>query len=186
VQLPIEVRRGTREVAVTTQRRRASHPVGRSLWNTGDAALLAVLSAAGGGGLAVCWWGISDEANWHLQLSWVAGAFLSLAVAGLGVCLWLYRGRLRVRRASAAVWSDLRNRHADWDDLFEHWRAARTGGTGGTGAASSVTQGWVSSPTMTRYHDASCALVRGKTDVSSVTADDIAHRGLRECGACAE
>jgi hypothetical protein len=164
-------------VAVTTLRRRASHPVGRSLWNTGDAALLAVLSAAGGGGLAVCWWGISDEANWHLQLSWVAWAVLSVALAGLGVCRWLYRGRRCVRQATAAVWWDLRIRHADREDLSARRQAARTG---------APAAGWVSSPTMTRYHRTSCALVRGKTDVSSVTADDIAHRGLRECGACAE
>jgi hypothetical protein len=142
------------------------------------------VSAAGGGGLIVCWWGVSDEANWHHQLSWVAGGVLSVALAYLGVGLWLYRGRLRVRRATAQVWCDLRLRHTDRGDLFDRWQAARSGGpdTGRSGAS----QSWVSGPTMTRYHDASCALVRGKADVSRVTLDDIARRVLRECGACAE
>jgi hypothetical protein len=151
--------------------------VGRSPWTGSDAVVLAILAVLGAGGLLVSWMGVSSEANWHHQLSWVAWAVLSVALAGLGVCRWLYRGRLCVRQATAAVWWDLRIRHADREDLSARRQAARTG---------APAAGWVSSPTMTRYHRTSCALVRGKTDVSSVTADDIAHRGLRECGACAE
>lgn len=161
----------TREVGRTAQRRHVSRPAARSPWTGSDAVALAVLSAIGAGGLVACWWGISAEANWHHQLSWVAGAVLSVAVAGLGVSLWLYRGRLRVRRAAAEVWTDLRDRHADRIDLP---------------SPSGATEGWMSGPTMTRYHLASCPLVRGKSDVSSVTAAQIAQRNLRECGACAE
>jgi hypothetical protein len=153
-----------------------------SPWTRGDASAVVVLGVGGAAGQIVCWWGVSAEANWHHQLTWVAGAVMSLALAGLGVCLWLYRGRLRVRRAAAEAWADLRVRAADRDDLFARWQNARTAGP----SAGVSSPGWVSSPTMTRYHDAACALVLGKADLAVTTQADIARRGLRGCGVCAE
>jgi hypothetical protein len=165
-------------------RRRVTPIVGRTPWVAGDTAVLAVLVVAGSVGLTSSWVGVSAEANWHHQLSWLAGAILSVAVAGVGVGIWLYRGRRRVRAAAAQVWTDLRNRHVDRSDLFERWRVAPASGP--TTTPPVVAHLRVSTPTMTRYHHPACPLVQGKSDVSGVNPTDIAHRGLQECGVCAE
>ena len=70
------------------------------------------LDAVGALGLAGCWFGASDEPNWHHQIPWVVGGVAATAVAGAGVVHWLLRGQRTIVTVSAQLWDEIRRASA--------------------------------------------------------------------------
>jgi hypothetical protein len=136
--------------------------LGAGLWGRRDLTVLLVPYALGAVGLFVAWYGSAKEADWRDDARWLVTGTGSVALAGLGLLLWLVGGKLRIVAAERAVRSGLIERR-------EVRREVRT----------VPTEGLVTAAGSRRYHRPSCLLMDGKT---LVAATDLAH--LTACGVC--
>jgi hypothetical protein len=113
------------------------------------------------------WWAISGSGTLETQVNYLVLAVVALCVS-LASCLgWLYVGRRRIalRRLQLAAQVGARfNSRA-------------------TTAAPTVRIEFVSAASMTRYHHATCRLVRGK-DVHPAARGAHEQAGRSACGVC--
>jgi hypothetical protein len=136
-----------------------------------------VLAAAGAVALFVGWFGVSGERLTAKQLPYLVSAGLT------GVALFIMAGVFLatddIRRQFDRI-GELEHKVDDLYSLFvtELSAPARPAGA----AVGSAT--FVALPAGTSYHRATCSLVTGKADVSTVSPRQIGERGLRPCRVC--
>jgi hypothetical protein len=140
------------------------------------------LAAAGLTGLALTWYGASDQPDWPDQLPWASLGVAATTVALLGLVTWLLAGLRRVRRLRREVLPLLAAG-------AERRRSAGASGVAPTGAALGAFVGQdpvrlVTAPGMTRFHRPACPLAAGKP-VLPVQPDEADGAGLVPCGVCA-
>jgi hypothetical protein len=140
---------------------------GEAPWRTGDLLRAAGLAAAGLTGLALTWYGASDQPDWPDQLPWASLGVAATTVALLGLVSWLVAGLRRVRR--------LRREVVPLLAAAAVLRSARATAVMPIGTAV------VTAPGMTRFHRPACPLAAGKP-VQPVRPDGA---GLVPCGVCA-
>jgi hypothetical protein len=136
-------------------------------WRTGDLLRAAGLAAAGITGLALTWYGASDQPDWPDQLPWASLGVAATTVALVGLVSWLVAGLRRVRRL----------RHEVLPLLQASALARRSAGAAATPSGTAL----VTAPGMTRFHRSACPLAAGKP-VQPVRPDEA---GLVPCRVCA-
>jgi 4-amino-4-deoxy-L-arabinose transferase-like glycosyltransferase len=143
-------------------------------WRTGDLLLAAGLAAAGLTGLALTWYGASDQPDWADQLPWASLGVAATTIALLGLVSWLVAGLRRVRRLRREVLP-----------LLAANAAPRRSASGA--AVTAIGTALVTAPGMTRYHRPACPLAAGKPvqSVRPVRPDEADGAGLVPCGVCA-
>jgi len=134
-------------------------------------------------GLAACWFGISGQAAYEDQLSWLVGAVGATLVSAAGIVGWLLAGVREVHREMAEVTAVIRTEKlhqvlAPVADEFELSlsRPAMSPPT-------DVPSVFVTNASMTRVHRPDCQLVQGRA-VEGIAADEVERRGLTYCGVC--
>jgi len=119
-------------------------------WRDTDVVMVAVTTVLGFSGIAGAWFGADGASSLAQQAMWLNVAVAAFAVSGVGLCLWLMRGRRAVGERRAGLVS--------LDPVDDEPPAAparvRRGGTG------ELTL--VRATGMRRVHDPSCPLVEGK------------------------
>jgi hypothetical protein len=139
------------------------------LWARRDVVQLVVLLAISVGLMAVGWYLSGDGQPLDRQMHRLDLAVAGLLISMVGGGLFLLRGLRAVAARKAAVKALTRRRLAA--------RAALT--PAGASAAGELVAG----PGMTRYHEAGCPLVTGKTFAAASRADH-EQAGRRPCGVC--
>lgn len=137
-------------------------------WDRRNLTGFAVSTALGAGLLGASYFGVAGEVHLKDQV-----LFLDLGIAGLlvgtaGGVAWLAAGLKAVRVRKAAAVAMVRSRFC----------------SAGTVESAGPAGGFVSGPSMTRYHRPGCSLVTGK-DVSAATLAEHSASGRRPCGVCA-
>jgi len=140
-------------------------------WRTADLLRAAGLAAAGLTGLALTWYGASDQPDWADQLPWASLGVAATAIALLGLVSWLLAGLRRVRRLRREVLP-----------LLAASAAPRRSVS--AAAVTPIGAALVTAPGMTRFHRPACPLAAGKP-VQPVRPDDAVGAGLVPCGVCA-
>ena len=140
-------------------------------WRTGDLLRATGLAAAGLTGLALTWYGASDQPDWADQLPWASLGVAATTIALLGLVSWLVAGLRRVRRLRREVLP-----------LLAASAAPRRSASGA--AVTAIGTALVTAPGMTRYHRPACPLAAGKP-VQPVRPDEADGAGLVPCGVCA-
>jgi hypothetical protein len=146
-------RTGTADVRATTP------------WRSGEHRVVALALTVAVVLIGIAWYGAGGTVDWTEQLRWTALAVLGVAVACMGVGIWLGLGLRRVRAEPRAVLLAVRARR---DRLRAFAPAAGS-------AAGRVTR-----PGMTHHHAPDCLLVAGK-EMRALTAEDL---DLVACGVC--
>lgn len=151
-----------------------------SLWSVNDVTTLAVRFGFGAALVALAWVGASGSAELETQAKWVGLGVAGVIVSGVGAALFLLSGLRRVWRAihslaslPAAACPSRRRVEEDRTRLAADETDASTG-------RQYVV---VSVLGVTKYHNASCPLVAGKS-VSVGPAEAHEGRGLRRCMMC--
>jgi hypothetical protein len=139
------------------------------LWTRRDVVQLVVLSVVGVGLMAVSWYLSGDGQPLDRQMHRINLAVAGLLIGMVGGGLFLLRGLGAVAARKAAV------------KALTHRRLGARVATTPTSATTGG--GLVAGPGMTRYHDAGCSLVAGKT-VAAASRADHEHAGRRPCGVC--
>ncbi|WP_344605888.1 hypothetical protein [Sporichthya brevicatena] len=154
-------------------------------WERRHLVRLGVWMAVGLVGIGVSWFQISGEGDWHDQIRWIIVGSVAVGVSGLGTAGWLMAASRAVHLEAHDVMAQLRIQQQFNDGTGLGDAGAARGGAVEREAPvdPSGPFGYVSGPTMTRVHVASCALVAGKV-VSPVSDSEIAARGLARCGVC--
>ena len=133
------------------------------------------LALAGAIALFVGWFGISGESLTAKQLPYLVSAGLT------GVALFILAGVFLatddVRRQFARI-AELERKV---DDLYSLFVAELSSSTPTTPQPRGTL---LALPSGSSYHRADCALVAGKDEAASVSAGDVASRGLRPCRVC--
>jgi hypothetical protein len=138
--------------------------------------------------LAICWYGVSGEANFHRQIVWIAAASGGIVVAVIGLASWLLAGLRTVHNemhevaeaVRVAVLGDSPAMPVDYDEFADLDGADLDGPEAARPEREAI---YVIGAGMTRVHLPSCRLVRGKL-ASEVSRSDIEARGLRYCEVC--
>ena len=133
------------------------------------------LAAAGAIALFVGWFGVSGQSLTAKQLPYLVSAGLT------GIALFILAGVFLatddVRRQFARI-AELERKV---DDLYSLFVAELPGQQQGPPQPRGSI---LALPSGSSYHRADCALVAGKDDAATVTADDVAARGLKPCRVC--
>lgn len=163
---------GTAAVPPDAPVRRVRYRSDPSPWRRRDLLICGLPAALGGAGIALCWFGATDEVVWREQTGWLIGAIFSSGLVILGGGLWVLIGLRRVRHG--------------FRELRRDQRAAlglsRSRTSASVAVAVGVTGELVRAAEMTRVHRPECLLLRGKTAVP-VPATEVESYG--RCGVCA-
>ena len=135
----------------------------------------AALVVAGAALLIAGWWGISGESVVALQMSYLASATMpGVALVIAGAVLLSGESARRNAADSARMIAT----------LYDLLTVASAPPDTETAVAVDGQTSLVTVPGGNRYHRASCALVEGKTGVTTVDAAAIAAQGLQPCPVC--
>lgn len=155
-------------------------------WERRHLVRLALWMMVGLIGIGLSWFRISGEGDWRDQLPWIIVAAMAVGLSGLGTAGWLMAATRAVHLEAHDVMSQVRIQQK----LDDRVGIGVAGGEHGAPAVErelpadpNVAIVYVSGPTMTRVHAATCALVAGKA-VSPVSGPEIEARGLAICGVC--
>lgn len=153
-----------------------------SPWQIRDLLRLGWLTALGGIGLGVSWYGCAGEANFHRQIAWIAGAVGALLIAGFGMVSWILAGMREVHRETRELTNVIRVRK-----LHQTVTAPDEFLADAAPVTAQIVRdaGYVIGPSMTRVHRTDCPHVQGKA-VGPISDVDIARLGLAKCGVCAQ
>jgi hypothetical protein len=134
-------------------------------------------------GIALSWFQISGEGDWHDQMPWLVVGVVALAVSGLGTAGWLMAASRAVHLEAHDVMNQLRIQQVAGGGLDSSGVTVDPASAPASAPALALEVDFVCGPTMTKVHRRSCALVAGKP-VAVVAEHEIAARGLLRCGVC--
>lgn len=120
-------------------------------WRDGDVVLLVLTAVLGLVAIIGAWFGASGATTLARQAVWLEAAMGGFAVAGVGMCLWIMRGRRAIGERRAALVSLA----PEQDDPSEPAPVRRTGDM-------TAPLHLVRAEGMRRVHSPDCPLVAGK------------------------
>jgi hypothetical protein len=159
--------------AATAQEAPAGRPA-REPWTPKDAKAAGGLAGAGLLGLALCWYEISGLNRQDPQMTAVVLGIAAAVLTGGACVMWLLAGLRAVRTRAHHTRLDIRSAVADLVNAQPVWRQALLAEQA---RVQLLDTGPVTAAGMTRYHRATCQLMRGKPPLP-VTPDLVA------CGMC--
>lgn len=138
-------------------------------WRDSDIVMVSITSLLGVIATVTAWFGATDAGSLAQQTAWLHVAVAGFAVSGIGLSVWLLRGRRAVGDRRVGLIS-----LEDPDGEVPH--ASRTG----RGKAPGPTEpmGLVRAPGMARVHHRDCPLVAGKPAEPAHPSDG------DHCGVC--
>ncbi|MBA3741634.1 hypothetical protein [Sporichthya sp.] len=149
-------------------------------WRKADSLLSSAVTLVGLVGVGIAWVGVSGEADFDNQQSWLMVAIGAGVILGLGMSWWLLVGFREVRRAQREFVADLRLTRKLLPTTGEPAlsRAARP-----AAVAPAHSDDLVTGERMTLVHRSTCPMVAGKPIVNLDRAQAAARR-LDECKVC--
>lgn len=139
-------------------------------WALSDARTTFFTTFGGLAGLVLAWWGASGTGKLNRQVTWMVVGIIAVVVIGVGNFFWLLAGRRAVGVRRGVLLDAL-------DVAVPSGSAALRPGV----AVSGRTAAFVAIAGSTRYHVASCLLVRGKP---AAALDAEGTRDLVPCEMC--
>ena len=127
-----------------------------------------IIAAAGAALLFLGWYGVSGDSSVAEQVPYLASASIP------GAALLIVGAMLAARERDGQNAERLVSR------LYELLTEPVTDAP----AAATADERLVALPGATRYHHASCVLIAGKADATTVDSQEIAARGLEPCPLC--